>query len=82
MSGWTPGPWTRDALDVIGSDKTRICRLGVGLECDPHNAHLIAAAPEMYEALYICIQQLRRLGDAFLANKAEEVLAKARGEPT
>jgi len=45
------------------------------------NAHLIAAAPEMYEALVIAQGYLRTCGDCEAGvDYLQEVLAKARGE--
>lgn len=48
--GFTPGPWTIEdngppGVSVVGSDGLYLCRV------ERWNAHLIAASPEMYEAL-------------------------------
>lgn len=66
-TNFTPGPWFADpddvrdealaVLDAIGcnvADVFTMCRPG---ECEA-NAHLIAAAPELYEALEDCITAL------------------------
>jgi hypothetical protein len=57
----TPGPWTAGGSEmtlatwVKGPDGKRICSMR---ECehDFHNAKLIAAAPDLYEALLAFIQ--------------------------
>ena len=64
---WTKGPWEiRKYKDPYGSrvmaveiltDEIIVAKLGIELddECKA-NAHLIAAAPEMYEALKIMVE--------------------------
>ena len=85
---WTPGPWRvetsgRGSL-CVASDDAWICG---ELDNQPHemrtseaeaNAHLIAAVPELYEALQNVIREADRKTDAF--NRARAALAKARGE--
>ncbi|MDR6432008.1 hypothetical protein [Brucella pseudogrignonensis] len=95
---FTPGPWeafNRDTYQSIfakGYERT-ICVVesyskGFGPDRDERdaNAHLIAAAPELYEALYRLVRDCEIAGlqeqagfDCWIimANKA---LAKARGE--
>jgi hypothetical protein len=67
MNKFTPGPWSPDdeiqqcptasALTTrffYGPNRLAIFRMGLGYESDETNeanAHLIAAAPDMYEAL-------------------------------
>lgn len=83
---WTPGPW------VIGKDAEGgegfgwfvgaggYCRADiVGPTCDTKaNAHLIAAAPELYEALdHLYHKAMLTHGDREIVREA---LAKARGE--
>lgn len=53
---FTPGPWDvyvgDDESIRIVTDERRICDVTIYLdEVDGANAHLIAAAPDMYEAL-------------------------------
>lgn len=59
-TAWTPGPWGAKEsrhdgeFSVFAPDETEICEIWkTSAEDDraQHNAHLIAAAPEMYEAL-------------------------------
>jgi hypothetical protein len=97
MSRFTPGPWTCDEDDkqyVIGEGQSKY-RTHVGTvyadDTDPKeakaNAHLIAAAPDMYEALQLVVgirAHLRVSGVDFVdAGKAydaaEAALAKAEG---
>ncbi|QWK79105.1 hypothetical protein [Ochrobactrum sp. BTU1] len=77
VTKFTPGPW----LDW----KTfEWIQEPIKLLCDPDNGRLIAAAPELYEALEASNRRLRTLlyeGDdhsLVMANNA--ALAKARGE--
>lgn len=83
---WTPGPWiavTEDIHDnalwtvVAGDDGSRdvatMSHFG-----DIENAHLIAAAPDLYEALEWCACWINMNHPAHA--KAMEALAKARGE--
>jgi hypothetical protein len=59
MSGaWTKGPWrvvkdSRHVVDVLAGnrDVVSVYGGGVGLEYRDANAHLIAAAPDLYAAL-------------------------------
>ena len=66
-----------------------ICTINVGDEDPPlaeaiANAHLIAAAPELYEALEKIVTAAINYDDAnslcFLGEKLMPILAKARGE--
>lgn len=95
---FTPGPWeftvSRNGVRQISSKiKSQICRMWNCRETEG-NAHLIAAAPEMYEALEGAAATLNflsdhlrgRMGDGALddmrqkADSCFELLAKARGE--
>lgn len=44
------------------------------------NTHLIAAAPELYEALSDCLEYIAKAGEVGIVAKAYVALAKARGE--
>lgn len=93
---WTPGPWTVDdgdseAFGVFSADGAGICYLsenpyrGLGLRPeDSANANLIAAAPDMYEALetMLAIFAPKLSLPGSMASKARAALAKARGEGT
>lgn len=55
---WTPGPWVKDGLGRLsGSDGTQVGVWDAGIAhvsrdaTSESNANLIAAAPELYEAL-------------------------------
>ena len=78
---WTPGPWSVDGttddvcIDVVaGPDGPRFSLV---LHCgsNPDDAHLIAAAPELYEFIAGLVDH-RWLDHA----AARKLLAKARGE--
>lgn len=85
---WTPGPWQAHSLMVseVGKPIGRghdICHCGLGMrpnrEVDQSeaNAQLIAAAPDLYEAL----QRLDRFGHTDATwDYALRAMAKARGE--
>lgn len=81
MSKHTPGPWsvaaTHNQCEVVDSAHTGIWNLVAKAE-KPEDARLIAAAPEMYEAL----KQLCELPEARWAERwkpALAALAKAEG---
>ena len=79
-SKFTPGPWRVDTHD----DEVVILGKGVPDVVVKHanDARLISAAPELYEALRRCRDQLRAESkehfDEYIL--AQEALKKARGE--
>lgn len=77
---FTPGPWYVDGTFVTNDEDLDICSMGdVAWEA---NAHLIAAAPELYEALRDLIAYCDPTGD-YIDDElvwARAALAKARGE--
>jgi len=89
---FTPGPWFTDDYGYIFSGERRDAHMIAEVRGwgwiqylpDPEkiqdaNAHLIAAAPELFEALeYVMTAHGEQLSDAF--EKAQAALAKARGE--
>ncbi len=87
MAGWTPGPWRYDPKSqyVLAGKSTRITSpfwLGKKKEENEANAHLIAAAPELYDALltlvpWLEVTQMNQLPGGIAALRA---LARARGE--
>lgn len=105
-TNFTPGPWrVTKEIDGIYAGKSTVVFAGdkrvmsVGQtrlhhrECAEANAHLTAAAPEMYEALYEIIPVVSHLlgevcasdmeyerDDARFVQPLRELLAKARGE--
>jgi hypothetical protein len=76
---FTPGPWEHVAVKGGWDGVTSKCD---GLICtlsynNPANAHLIAAAPELYEALKGCLALLQKDGwYGIEVTAAENVLAK------
>ena len=88
MSKHTKGPWEAadrgDYSDLDGSSRVILGddrRIAIvqhkGDEEDEANARLIAAAPDMLEAL----EEIRRMwGLIWMPGRAREAIAKARGE--
>ena len=79
---FTPGPWVHDKSMGASYYKNclYICDAPVNNE---HDAHLIAAAPELYEALkFLLTCKHGEFCDHYreAETKARTVLAKARGE--
>lgn len=83
---WTPGPWIEDEFfpliydSATGPKQVLIATVAINTRRDEgrHNARLIAAAPDLYDALFqivdddgVCVASLRA---------ARAALAKARGE--
>ena len=98
---WTPGTWEARCFLVLGGTRMtdRICHVGTSTSLPPSrsreseaNARLIAAAPDMYEALrksaegwenaiemgIIAPQHITSA--TVLRDEARAALAKARGE--
>ena len=91
MSRHTPGSWriatnyAGKANHIVGDAYTPICSFGVTVRrncCSAaieHNARLIAAAPELLEALTDCVEHMhwtQPQGEAAL-KKAKAAIAKA-----
>ena len=87
---WTPGPWAchPSAFMADGDDKRAyfiVSGLGFSGKADA-NAHLIAAAPELYEELEKARRTIQALiddgytGYLEFRNSIDAALAKARGE--
>jgi hypothetical protein len=97
MAKHTPGPW-KAAGDFIGTDEADPQTIAYvsdhrnrrprGNDVDKANARLIAAAPELLEALQDCKARLRllidsdrhKLLDTAAVRKAIAAIAKATGE--
>lgn len=90
MSKHTPGPWyvgredqNTGEIEVVSEDRPYICLVFPGAidEVTPANARLIAAAPELLEAL---IGFMNEFGDKSINNKnvwnARSAIAKATGK--
>ena len=95
MSAHTQGPWRVETQDISVStdDGEQIAQTAAvpGFGMSVHwnipqrkaNAHLIAAAPDLYEALAGLMYEIADCSQFDLwdnAEKAEAALAKARGE--
>jgi hypothetical protein len=87
----TPGPWKADGLEVCGDGQTvavaeviRRDHFESGFSEAKTNAHLIAAAPDMFEALEALVEAVMDDDpcEAFPIAKhaGRAALAKARGE--
>ena len=80
---FTPGPWNNCDGETIETRKARICiiaPLNLTQEESDANAALIAAAPEMYEALEFSKRKFHDLRFKNCCEYIESVLKKARGE--
>lgn len=91
---FTPGPWRIDGPDCFGDfnilhdgDSLAVAAVVSNMRYADEiagNAHLIAAAPELYAALADMTELLERVGDsrkdAPFIDAANAALAKARGE--
>jgi len=80
MSKFTPGPWRIDSVRYVVALKEKpVCELPQGGirhgAVDTANANLIAAAPEMWDALQMCKDWL---GKDF-PQIGHDALAKAEG---
>ncbi|NBW19425.1 MAG: hypothetical protein EBR82_66770 [Caulobacteraceae bacterium] len=84
MNKWIYCPTTASVYENTGQT---ICRLPAFYENNQKNAHLIAAAPDLLEALRACLDPLQQAqnktgsaaaSSAFLAARA--AIAKAEGE--
>lgn len=87
----TPGPWTLEGSTIKGSDGGTICTfrypiypLSTGPDEYSSNARLIAAAPEMLEALKLTLKDLEAGSAAEVAmlksiRVARSAIAKATG---
>ena len=85
---FTPGPWSKRAIAAAlraahKHDGGWIDELGDGENMpDEDDAHLIAAAPEMYEAVETALECLENNGFAreYVEDLLRNALRKARGE--
>ena len=99
MGKYTPGPWKHETVfDKIGNPcaysvwtcnqfgrRNRICVTPDGTTCENmSNAQLIAAAPDIYEALKIILEypygDASPLEDPLVIERARAAIRKAGGE--
>lgn len=85
MSGHTKGPWAvaEDDNDIVAADGTYITYYGGGMNPIERreDAILIAAAPDLLEALEDLVRHQEVLGrHNTIIDKALSAIAKARGE--
>ena len=82
---FTPGPWVVNTFIVNGQYKLEVLDATGANACVQANAHLIAAAPEMYEALQAAYKLLREWTPSGEDNQGEveglieAALAQAEG---
>jgi len=84
MSKHTPGPWEHNDYQIIETKTEKVianCTYGSGNPNNANDARLIAAAPELLEAL----QKLIKLSDMLIGksdviDEAKSVVFKATGE--
>jgi hypothetical protein len=85
MSAHTPGPWTVDRIAVL-DEFSKAVALAVprSMEyCTYANARLIAAAPELLEALKAALPWIETCEEGEEATRIGwAAIAKATGEPT
>jgi hypothetical protein len=93
---WTPGPWSVEHVKDDGAiyiahpktecNVTTICNIIDDTEEDFSNAHIIAAAPELYDALNGLYKLLwdasdgKRVWTLASQDRALKALKKARGD--
>jgi hypothetical protein len=87
MSKYTPGPWHQGGIeskdkhwmrDVRGLNNSSVAWCGSFPENEAHaNARLIAAAPDLLEALQSCLDYGSMTGDEWVKEKAIAAIKKA-----
>lgn len=87
---WTPGPWrtneklARQVVGILQGDTGQHLAVVAGPKHDgpdeyEANARLIAAAPDLYEALAACLEWIADSNGPFPVEAADAALAKAEG---
>ena len=84
---FTPGPWVVNTFIVNGQHKLEVLDATGANACVQANAHLIAAAPAMYEALQALLALIGdedlpdngELSGASICDFARSALAQAEG---
>lgn len=89
MSNWTKGPWVSCEHGIVPAGASNYSerilvsgvRMPMGRDDEAEaNANLIAAAPELYEALSELIDHCDDANPWMDLSDAKDALAKARGE--
>lgn len=85
MSAHTPGPWFAHQLNIYGPDtdwigKALICERQPSGHPSEANARLMAAAPELLEALKECLSCEFAVTEKSAIAQAEAAIAKATKE--
>jgi hypothetical protein len=83
MSKFTPGPWytTTKETDLQGLISCEITGKNIAVSYDPKDANLIAAAPDLYEALErIVIWMDARDLNYEIINMANKALNRVEGK--
>lgn len=94
MGTHTPGPWTVSELDALGEPSEFYIfiepgvavierKIAGGDQHDMPDARLIAAAPELFEALVALMEYagiIEERCDSVATNKARDAIYKATGE--
>ena len=83
----TPGPWVVHTFTISGKEKLEVLDATGTNACVQANAHLIAAAPAMYEALQALLALIGdedlpdngELSGASICDFARSALAQAEG---
>jgi len=82
----TPGKWQRNIQHIEGPNKESICIVNSSNKDGYYNAALIAAAPEMLEALESAMYDIDRWNNSGvvhatrLVQMLQSVIKKAKGE--
>ena len=76
----TPGPWAVHTFTISGKEKLEVLDATGTNACVQANAHLIAAAPAMYEALRAIIKNWERGDLAAAVRQGAAALAQAEGK--
>lgn len=77
MSKWSRGPWKTDLISVTDETGYQVC-----WDATEPDAHLIAAAPDLYDALQAMVDYCNAEcgSKIYPEHQANQALAKARGE--
>lgn len=84
LKRWAPGPWVANGVFVGTCDENDSIVSGIGFRGDDEshaNANLIAAAPDLVEALEVLLDVAKRVpGYSNQCDQARAALARAYGE--